>query len=105
MQFNSDDLRDLREFFDKYLHQDWDLNGGTLEDIFDNNEGFSNASEGIKQGSLTLINSDLKNEQLDLIFSGDWTAGYEPEHGGFEDWWSTLRELVRLCDKHLAMEK
>ena len=41
-----DALQDMRILFRHYLHQDWSIDGDTLEEIFETNEGFGDLKEG-----------------------------------------------------------
>ena len=42
---------------------------------------------------------------MNQIFTGQWSAGYEPEAEDFSDWRDVLKEIVRLCDKYDQLEK
>lgn len=100
----SEDLASFRRAVETYLHQDWTIDGNTLEEVFENNEGLEGITEEVKRGAQTLIDSELSEHELDKIMLG-WGAGYEPEAEGFGDWRESLREIVRLCDKYLKMRK
>ncbi|MBR8744837.1 contact-dependent growth inhibition system immunity protein [Nocardiopsis sp. MG754419] len=105
MNFESTNLSEARLFFNNYLHQDWDIDGSTLEEVFDNNDGLGSLKEGLRRGSQELIDSDCSDRELAQLFLGDWTSGYEPEHGGYDNWRDVLREIIRLCDKYMELEK
>lgn len=101
----SEIISDVRRTVETYLHQDWTIEGSTLEEVFENNEGLEGIAEEVKSGSQYLIDSNLSNHELDRIIMIEWGAGYEPEVEGFDDWRAALREIVRLCDKHLDVMK
>ena len=99
------ELEDIRRVFETLLHQDWTIEGHTLEEVFENNYRLNGIRDGVRKGAQLLIDSELTNQHLDEIFFGLWGAGYEPEAEEFEDWRDVLREIVRLCDKYNEMEK
>ena len=101
----SEILSGVRRAVETYLHHDWTIEGSTLEEVFENNEGLEGITEEVKNGAQYLIDSNLTDHELDRIITIEWGAGYEPEVEGFDDWRSALKEIVRLCDKHLNMMK
>lgn len=86
--------------FTTYLRQNWALVGNILEEVFENKEGLEGITGKVKRGAQILIDSELSEHELDKIMLG-WGAGYEPEVEGFDDWREALREILRLCEKHL----
>lgn len=105
MKPNLDDLQSAYVFFVTFLHQDWSIDGDTLEEVFDTNMGFGDMKEGLRADVKALIDSDFSEDLLEQILVGRWSIGYEPEYGGFGSWRGVLGEIVRLCDKYMEMEK
>lgn len=99
-----EDLQSIRRCFETYLHQDWTIDGESLEEVFENNGCLGGIRLNVKAEAQSLIDSDLTDVQLDQLFTGQWGAGYEPEVEEFEDWRAALREIVRLCNMHLERE-
>lgn len=95
-----EELSDIEEAFGIYLHQDWTIDGNTLEEVFHENDGFEGFRIGVKKGARLLIDSELTELELEKLIAGSWGVGYEPEVEGFENWRSALREIVRLCEAY-----
>lgn len=102
---SNEELQDIRWLFNTFLHQDWTIDGETLEEVFANNRYMEGATEGIRIGALSLLKSDLTELQIEQLAAGPCGAGYEPEAEGFEDWRSALREIIRICDTYPTAEK
>lgn len=105
MKPNPEELESARHFFVTFLHQDWSIDGDTLEEVFDTNMGFGDMKEGLRGDVVSLIDSDYSEAQLEYILVGMWSIGYEPEYGGFEGWRDFLRGLVRICETHMEAER
>ncbi|WP_433700935.1 contact-dependent growth inhibition system immunity protein [Nocardiopsis sp. CA-288880] len=94
----------LSYLFNYYLHQDWTIEGETLSEVFEKNTVLQSLSGGIKREAEALLAEEHKNQHLDDIFFGRWSAGYEPEADGLDDWHHVLREIVRYCDRYTEVE-
>ncbi|WDZ88849.1 contact-dependent growth inhibition system immunity protein [Nocardiopsis sp. HUAS JQ3] len=88
--------------FNYYLHQDWTIEGETLSEVFEKNKTLHEISQGLRQEAKTLLKEGHDNQCLDDIFFGRWSAGYEPEVEGHEDWNDVLREIVRFSDRYTS---
>lgn len=96
----STELADIKRVFETLLHQDWTIEGNTLEEVLENNHGLEGTRDGVRDGARILIESSLTDRRLDDLIFGYWDAGYEPEAEGFDGWREVLREIVRLCDEY-----
>ncbi|MEU3210494.1 hypothetical protein ABZ631_06200 [Nocardiopsis alba] len=96
----SEDLSDIKHFFQAYLHQDWTIDGNTLEEVFENNHGLEGIREGVGTGARILIDSDLTEHRPGILLVRHWSAGYEPEDEDLGTWRGILKEIVRLCDAY-----
>lgn len=93
-------LDSLRYLFTHYLHQDWTIEGESLSDIFEQNGALQDVSKEIKQEAESLLEEEHDNQHLDDIFFNHWSAGYEPEVEGYENWSDVLREIVRISGRY-----
>jgi len=93
-------LDSLRYLFTHYLHQDWTVEGEYLSDIFEQNGALQDVSKEIKQEAESLLEEEHDNQHLDDIFFNHWSAGYEPEVEGYENWSDVLREIVRISGRY-----
>ncbi|MGQ4269853.1 contact-dependent growth inhibition system immunity protein [Nocardiopsis changdeensis] len=96
-----EEYANLYHLFTLYLHQDWTLEGSGISDIFSRSEGLQELSPGICREAKALIEEGRGNEYLDRLFFGKWSAGYEPEAEGFEDWSAVLKEIVKVSGRYV----
>lgn len=97
----SEALSNLKYFFTAYLHQDWDTEGGSLMEIFQNHAELQGLCPGIHSEVMSLLRSKISNEDLDEIFIDTWDSGYEPDDRMGEDWRSTLQEISNICHHYI----
>ncbi|MGI5119461.1 contact-dependent growth inhibition system immunity protein [Marinactinospora thermotolerans] len=84
----------LEDFFAGGMHQDWDLDGDGLEDIFRKRHSKSlDKSRIILQEIEMMLSSDLSEEEIDHLVTIEWRSGYEPDEDT-ETWRGVLRDMI-----------
>ncbi|MGI5119466.1 contact-dependent growth inhibition system immunity protein [Marinactinospora thermotolerans] len=84
----------LRKFFAGGMHQDWDLDGDSLEEIFRKRHvNALDESRRILHEIEMMLSSDLSEEEIDHLVTIQWSSGYEPDEDT-ETWRGVLRDMI-----------
>ncbi|TDQ53751.1 contact-dependent growth inhibition system immunity protein [Actinorugispora endophytica] len=100
--------RDFREefshltyFVEAYLHQDWGIEGGSIEEVMRSKRELAPVVPGIRSDAEKLLAESLSERALEDIFENTWGSGYEPGDATDGSWADALREII---DASLSVE-
>ena len=90
----------VEHLFGAYLHQDWTIDGHSLEEVFANAEALQELSPEIHREVTAMLQEEPTNQELEGLFFGQWQTGYEPEDPEGEDWIGVLHNLLEICETY-----
>lgn len=91
----------IEHLFTAYLHQDWTIDGDSLEEVFQNVEPLQLLAPKIHGQIGQLLKENPTNEELEELFWGQWQTGYEPDDPEGEDWVGTLKRIMDICEGYM----
>ena len=94
----------LKYLFTAYLHQDWDIEGATLREVFQNHTDLQSSAVSIKSDIEALLRSGPTEGELDDLLIGVWATGYEPDDRIGETWTGVLKDISVICDRYIGTE-